>query len=96
MISWSIWLARNAHLFEDMIIPTFQCAMQSVSILIHFPQDKKVKTPRDIIPIDTTTNLTFRGGCLPPPKVAFGVGFGIRVALYKIAPNSNNAKSMYF
>ena len=60
MITWSIWLARNAHLFEDMIIPTFQCAMQSVSILIHFPQDKKVKNPRDIIPIDTTTKLTFR------------------------------------
>ena len=59
-------------------------------------QDKKVKNPREIIPIDTTTNLIFRGGCLPPPKVTFGDGFGIGDALYKIAPNSTDAKRMTF
>ena len=59
-------------------------------------QDKKVKTPREIIPIDTTTNLTFRVGCIPPPKVTFGGGFGFGGILYKTAPNSTDTKSFDF
>ena len=44
----------------------------------------------------TTTNSNFRGGCLPPPKVTFGGGFGIGGGLYKTTPNSTDAKSFEF
>ena len=38
---------------------------------------------------NTITNLTFRGCCLPPPKVTFGVVFALEVVFTKpnlIAP----------
>ena len=45
---------------------------------------------------DTTTILTFRGGCLLPPKVTFRGGFGCGGSLYKTASNSIDAKSFEF
>ena len=43
-----------------------------------------------------TTNLTFKGGCLLPPKVTFGGVFGFGDGLYKIASNNTYSKFIYF
>ena len=43
----------------------------------------------------TTTNLTFMGGFLLPPKVTFGGSFGFGGGLYKTAPNSNDTNFFY-
>ena len=53
--------------------------------------------PQAIDPFqNTTTNLNFRGGFLPPPKVTFGGGFGFGGGLYKTTPNRTNDKSFEF
>ena len=44
----------------------------------------------------TTTNLTFRGGCLLPQKVTFVSGFGFGGGLYKTATNRIDTKSFDF
>jgi hypothetical protein len=46
IIAWGIWLARNASLFEDMHIPTIQCASQGLNFLSCFKKTKIPKLPR--------------------------------------------------
>jgi hypothetical protein len=49
IISWGIWLARNASLFEDSHIPPIQCASRGLSILKKFHQEKMGKHQRLVV-----------------------------------------------
>ena len=44
----------------------------------------------------TTTYLTFRGDCLPPPKATFRGGYGFGIGIHKTTPNGTDVKIFDF
>ena len=44
IVSWGIWLARNSIYIEGNFVQPIKCALESIGILSHFPQENvKIK-----------------------------------------------------
>ena len=62
-----------------------------------FPsQDKKVNTPREIIPIDTTANLTFGGVVFHLQKSLLGTVLALEMLFTKMPPIALTLKEWTF
>lgn len=78
---WGIWLARNALLFEDRHIKTFQVFAQICSLFQHYRMTTKVSEARQIgeILIDKTIPWgLFDGASKGPENLVLGGLIDIR------------------
>jgi hypothetical protein len=44
LITWGIWLVRNAKIFEDVQVPTFKVSLQSLSLFSSYKPSIKPKS----------------------------------------------------
>lgn len=46
MVTWGVWLARNASVFEDKKWPTFEVSLQSLALFSLYKHSRSLKKPR--------------------------------------------------
>jgi hypothetical protein len=77
LVSWGIWLARNAGLFENKPWPPFKIVQQSIALYNQYKLKPKVQKVRLLVPVSINKSKPwgyFDGACEGEHRIC-GLGF---------------------